>query len=415
MAWRVLVVPAVAFVAACSPFGNGAFACTEDSQCGAGGTCSSGYCAFADSSCASGERYGSLSGPSSGNCVGATTSQDAPMTTDGNGPDAFMFEDARVPMDGTYCYGTGLAVACFAAPPATPVTLTAAIDTGGAMCATNVIDNPPWCVIAGSEVTVTGTVVATGAKPLVLVAVDKVDVQGALSVASTRGAAEVIGASADYAQCDPGTLPTAGKGGGGAGGSFGGNGGDGGTGTNNAGAGTHGAMQTAMAMRGGCPGQDGDGNGGAPGHGGGAIALVAGATVSVEGSVNASGEGGAGGQHPSGGGGGAGAGGLIVLDAPTVTATGSIFTNGGGGGEASGVTGNDGDNGNDPTVAGAAATTGGSSGGQGGAGGVGTTAAAPGGSVANHAGGGGGASVGVIKLYQATSIGGGGTVSPPHD
>jgi hypothetical protein len=413
MAWRVLVVPAMAFVAACSPFGGGAFACTEDSECGAGGMCSSGYCAFADSSCSSGERYGSLSGPSSNQCVGATTTSDAPSISDG-GPDAFAYEDAHVPMDGTYCYGTGLAVACFLAPPATPVTLTAAIDTGGAMCATNVLGNPPWCVIAGSEVTVTGTVVATGAKPLVLVAVDKLDVQGTLSAASTRAGTEVIGASADFAQCDPGTPPTAGKGGGGAGGSFGSNGGDGGTGTNNAGAGTHGASQTPAAMRGGCPGQDGDGNGGAPGHGGGAIALVAGATITVEGNVNASGEAGAGGQHPSGGGGGAGAGGLIVLDAPTVTATGSIFTNGGGGGEASGVTGNDGDNGNDPTVTGAAATNGNSSGGQGGAGGVGTTAASPGQSVANHAGGGGGGSVGVIKLYQATSIGGGGTVSPPH-
>jgi hypothetical protein len=411
MAWRVFVVPAVlALGASCSPFGNGnTFACTDDSQCGAGGTCSAGYCAFADSSCASGERYGASAGPNSNQCVGATTtSPDAPTMM--SGPDAFVYEDAPTP--GMVCYGTGLATACFATAPSTPVTLNAAIATDGGQCATNVIGNPPLCVIAGSTVTVTGTVVATGTKPLVLVAVTTVDVQGTLSAASTRAGTEVIGASADFAQCNAGTPPTAGTGAGGAGGSFGGSGGDGGNGTNNAGAGTHGASQAPAAMRGGCPGQDGDGNGGAPGHGGGAIALVADTSITVEGSVDASGEAGAGGDHPSGGGGGAGAGGLIVLDAPTVTATGSIFTNGGGGGEASGVTGNDGDAGNDPTVTGAAATNGGTSGGQGGAGGVGATAAASGQSVNNHAGGGAGGGVGVIKLYRATSIGGG-TVSPP--
>jgi hypothetical protein len=76
------------------------------------------------------------------------------------------------------------------------------------------------------------------------------------------------------------------------------------------------------------------------------------------------------------------------------------------------VSGNDGVNGNDPTVTGAAATNGTTSGGQGGAGGVNATAAGAGQSVGGKAGGGGGGSVGVIKLYQATSITGG-TISPP--
>jgi hypothetical protein len=413
MAWRVLVVASLLGTAACSPYGSGAFACTDNSQCGAG-TCADGYCAFSDSTCASGERYGALSGPMSNACVGATTQTDA-----GSGVeplDAFEFLDAHVPMDGTYCYGTGLAMPCFTAVPSTTITIQASIDTDTSSLCQSVLGNPPWCVIAGNEVTVTNAIAVTGSKPLVLVAVDKLDVVGTLSAASTRTGGEVIGASADYSGCDKGTPPTAASAAGGAGGSFGGNGGDGGDGIANNGHGTHGASQTASALRGGCVGQAGaavaGGTGGPAGHGGGVLALVANGSITVEGIVNASGEGAGGGVHPSAGGGGGGAGGLIVLDAPTVSATGSIFTNGGGGGEASGVTGNDGVAGNDPTVAGATATNGATSGGQGGAGGVNATAAGAGGSVAGHAGGGGGGSVGVIKLYRATSISGG-TVTPP--
>jgi hypothetical protein len=412
MAWRVLVVGFVVGVAACSPYGGGAFACTDNSQCGAG-TCTAGFCAFADSSCASGERYGALSGPMSNACVGATSQLDA-----GSGEmlDAFQFLDAHVPMDGTYCYGTGLAMPCFTAAPSTPVTISEPINTDTSSLCQSTVGNSTWCVIAGSEVTIPDTISVTGSKPLVVVAVDKIDVTGSLSAASTRAGGEVIGASADYSACDKGTPPTATSAAGGAGGSFGGNGGDGGDGVANSGHGAHGASQTPSMLRGGCSGQVGaavaGGTGGAAGHGGGVVALVANGSITVEGVINASGEAAGGGVHPSAGGGGGGAGGLIVLDAPTVSATGSIFTNGGGGGEASGVTGNDGANGNDPSVTGAGPTAGAASGGQGGAGGVGTTAAQSGGSVAAHAGGGGGGSVGVIKLYRATSISGG-TVTPP--
>ncbi len=413
MAWRVLVVPFVLVVAACSPYGGGAFACTDNSQCGAG-TCADGYCAFDDSSCASGERYGSLSGPMSNTCVGATSQPDAGSAT--TPLDAFEYLDAHVPMDGTYCYGTGLAMPCFTAVPSTTITISTPINTDTSTMCQTVLGNPPWCVIAGSEVTIPDAITVTGSKPLVLVAVDKIDVTGTLSAASTRTGGEVIGASADYSACDKGTAPTAASAAGGAGGSFGSNGGDGGDGIANNGHGTHGASQTASALRGGCLGQAGaavtGGTGGVAGHGGGVLALVANGSITVEGAINASGESGGGGVHPSAGGGGGGAGGLIVLDAPTVSATGSIFTNGGGGGEASGVTGNDGVNGNDPSVTGAGPTAGAASGGQGGAGGVGTTAAQSGGSVAGHAGGGGGGSVGVIKLYRATTISGG-TVTPP--
>lgn len=423
MDWRVLVVPAfVASIAACSPFGGGAFACSDNSQCGATGICTAGFCAFADSTCSSGERYGTASGPMSNQCVGAPTP--AIDSSPGSEPpppgiDAKQFLDAPAP--GTVCYGVGLAKACFATPPVNTITLTAAINTDNSqMCSTLVMGNPPWCVIAGNEVVVSGTVVATGGKPLVLVAVDKVDVSGTLSAASTRTGGEVIGASADFAMCDAGTPPTNNGAGGGAGGSFGGAGGNGGDGPTANTHGKAGATQTPAAMRGGCPGQTGDGNGangGKAGHGGGSLALDAGGSVTVEGAVNASGEAGGGGAAADdNGGGGGGAGGLIVLDAPTVTVTGQVFTNGGGGAEG-GSKNPDlaGADGNDPTVGGAAASNNNANGGNGGPGGFGMTAAGPGAAVAGHSGGGGGGGVGVIKLFQATSIGGGGQISPPQN
>jgi len=415
MDWRVLVVPVFAMsIAACSPFGGGAFACSDNSQCGATGVCSAGFCAFADPSCSSGERYGGASGPMSNQCVGGSTptmDSGAPDSEVPLGVDAKQFLDAP----GPFCYGVGLAMACFAAAPTGTVALTSAIDTDASpMCSTTVMGNPPWCVIAGAEINVSGTVVATGGKPLVLVAVDKIDVSGTLSAASTRTGGEVIGASADFATCDHGTAPKNNDSGGGAGGSFGGAGGNGGDGPTANTHGVAGGTQVPAALRGGCPGQDGDGTGGKAGHGGGALALIADGSITVEGAINASGEAGAGGAsgNPNGGGGG-GAGGLITLDSPTVTASGQVFTNGGGGAEGGSKNPNDqGADGNDPTVLGAAASDNHANAGNGGAGGFGTTPAGNGAALAGNAGGGGGGGVGVIKVYRATAISGG-QVSPP--
>jgi hypothetical protein len=67
---RALVVLACA--AGCIRGSNG-FHCETAEQCagaGAGATCeATGFCSVADSSCASGSRYGSLSGPLAGQCV----------------------------------------------------------------------------------------------------------------------------------------------------------------------------------------------------------------------------------------------------------------------------------------------------------------------------------------------------------
>src|SRR5689334_22062431 len=88
----------------CSPYGNsGSFACAVDEQCGADGTCASGYCAFSDSACMSGLRYGEFSGTRSGQCVGEASSMDDASVAD-------VPADMTIPPspDGTYCYGTGL-------------------------------------------------------------------------------------------------------------------------------------------------------------------------------------------------------------------------------------------------------------------------------------------------------------------
>ncbi len=57
-------------IAACSPYGGGAFHCERSDQCTGGGTCQlDGLCSFADPGCPSGQRYGELAGGLSNTCV----------------------------------------------------------------------------------------------------------------------------------------------------------------------------------------------------------------------------------------------------------------------------------------------------------------------------------------------------------
>ena len=67
MAQRATTLVACALSASlwcgCSPYGSGgSFACSTDEQCGGGGTCTNGLCAFPDGECMSGLRYGDFSG-----------------------------------------------------------------------------------------------------------------------------------------------------------------------------------------------------------------------------------------------------------------------------------------------------------------------------------------------------------------
>lgn len=422
----LLFAAAVVIPLACSPFGGAsAFVCDDDTDCQnagqPGGRCesSTGFCAFPDDSCGPLGRYGELAGGLSGQCV--ESDQPPPDVLEPDGP----------PVDpGDTCFGSagGLVEPCFAPAdvPAGAVALTADIDTDASNLCSTVVKNTTACVVAGASISIANgvTVRATGSKPLVLLATGgAITVDGTIDVAShvALPTPPTPGASANFAGCDAGTVPN--NGGGGAGGSFGSLGGNGGNGRNVAASGgAAGATQVPNALRGGCPGQDGDGaaNFGPGGASGGAVYLIATTSVAIgaAGAINASGAGALNGfLSGSVGGGGGGSGGLIGIDAPAITNAGNVFANGGGGGEGSGQ--------NNPAVrtlqhcgddpADIAAAAGGSLGStNGGDGGSGGAAAASGLSGLNGSatggGGGGGGGVGVIRVFGGTL---GGNVSPP--
>ena len=248
--------------------------------------------------------------------------------------------------DAMACFGTGIVRVCTAAAPSQPLMITAAmtIDTAQASACTPVTGGDGYCVVVATEIVVGAALRATGPKPLVLVASASITVTpaGTIDVGSHRGATPELGAGADHATCAAGTLPTANtiSGGGGAGGSFIGPGGKGAAGQSGSVGGIPAAVVTTIAeLRGGCPGQPGAPAGSTTvGHGGGAVFLIAGSTIDVQGVINATGEGGDGGAPVvgttivGGGGGGAGAGGMIGLDAPAIGSSGTILASGGGGG-----------------------------------------------------------------------------------
>jgi hypothetical protein len=279
-----------------------------------------------------------------------------------------------------------------------------------------------YCMISGTKVTIQAgaRIVATGERPLLIVAYDTIDVEGTVDVSSHRAPAEVIGASADDARCQPaaGGSDTVG-GSGGAGGSlsfFGGAGGAAGA--------TAGPQPlpgpTPVALHGGCIGGPGGAFGmalgGAVGHSGGAVYLIAQSSITLGAGARllANGEGGGKGS-PGAGGGGGGSGGMIVLDAPMIAlATGALVLAEGGGGGGGGDLGNLASDGGE--VDSAPGASGGSATAPAGAGGGGATASA---GINGHdnattstggAGGGGGAS-GAVLIYGARS--GTALISPP--
>jgi len=328
-------------------FGNAAQTCTSDLQCQsatkADGRCEpgAGLCSFADTTCDSGRRFGGLAGGQSDQCTsgGSGSGVDAAVDAPADATAIDAVPDA--PPDALFCYGTGIVRICLAAAPTTPFeTLggTTTIDTTSSpLCASVVSGGDNYCVIAATTITIAGTLVATGTKPLVLLATQTITATSRIDVASHRGGTESIGAGADPADCAAGTAPV--NLAGGAGGSFVGTGGTGGTGAaiGTTTGGVAGTPITALtALRGGCPGQAGVGSaGGAAGHGGGAVFLIAGTSILVQALINAAGEGGEGGRAATSGGGGGGAGGMIGFDAPTITVMNLLLASGGGGGEGS--------------------------------------------------------------------------------
>jgi hypothetical protein len=382
---------------------HGEFSCERDEQCtrgGVPGTCeTTGYCSYADTTCPSGQRYDDVAGAYDGQCT--------------------AFEG-----DAQTCYGTGLVMVCVPAPPTNALALTGPIDTAGdPRCDATIV---AACTMIAGSITIDSAVVATGARPLVLVAATTVTIGagGTLDVSSHR-APMVLGAGADPASCEPGTnptsVPTAGAGG--WGGSFGGAGGNGGNGDPGGVGGTAPPSVASIAtLRGGCPGSDGAGMlPGAKGHGGGAVYAIAGERIEIVGAIDASGSAASGAAtgNLNGGGGGGGSGGMIGLDAPIVdiAPTAWVFANGGGGGEGAGASagmfGGESAMPASPGIGGAGMSSNGGDGGDGAAGVVSTGGLGkPATLGSSDGGGGGGGGAGVVKVFSPQATGTS-TVSPP--
>ncbi|HEX3474111.1 MAG TPA: hypothetical protein VHT91_03670 [Kofleriaceae bacterium] len=338
--------------------------------------------------------------------------------------------------DAQLCFGSGLVTVCLSSAPSRAVsypTDTLLDTTGSASCTQTMAQagGPELCILAGTTVTIGGTLTVIGSRALVLVAADSLTVSGAVDASSTSSGR--LGAAANQGSCvDPDPIAGAddtGGAGGGAGGGLGTKGGTGGTGDLNdsgppagqARGGVAGPPQALTVLRGGCRG--GDGGAGdlqhrSPGgDGGGAVYLIAGTTIHLSGDVFASGAGGGatqGGLGSEQGGGGGGAGGMIGLDAPGLEILGRVAANGGagggGGGEVGGSPGGDGTTAswNTPATGG---TGGGSIPGGNGAPGtaIGATSNVDGSSNAGGAGGGAGG-LGIIVVHGAMS---GGTKMSP--
>ncbi len=347
----------------------------------------------------------------------ATPNQATPDAARGDPPiDAAIDAPALDSKLEAVCLGVFLGVCVD--PPRTSLTLTTQrIDTStsplcGPYTASRAVNA---CVIVGESITIPGnsTVTVVGGKRLILLATQSMTIDGTLDASSRRTAP---GPAADSGPCQTtftNAMDGGFGGGGGWGGSLGGTGNNGGTGARSGIGGIAAPPGIAVELTGGCPGGTGGGNGlgaggGARGRGGGAVLLIAGQTLTISGTVNASGSGGGGGDGGAagggGGGGGGGSGGMIVLDATTVATPGQCFANGGGGGEGSDVIGGgDGGESGSPTSAGRGTNNRSLGGGGGGDGGFGVT---PNGAVGengdNGFGGGGGAGggVGIIKVFS---------------
>jgi hypothetical protein len=316
------------------------------------------------------------------------------------------------------CDGAGPYVVCLSTQPTAAVTLGAqTIDT--TMCAFNGnsagqiyvpgMGHPALCVIAGRGISVTGVVRGVGANPLAIVSTESltIDRSAGIDVSSAQGGS--AGAGADYASCVVSGIDgqVGLSGGGGAGGNFGSSGGNGG----GAGGGTSSpATGTPLFVRGGCRGGKGgdgmQGAGGTFGDSGGAVYVLARGTLTIDGSIDASGGGGGASQNApkAGGAGGGGSGGMIVLYAPTVSQTADVFANGGGGGSVGGNPGGEATSAAMPGPGGLGPTSGGD-------GAYATATATSGVSGISGGGSGGGGGVGVVKMLGGGMLGA--NVSPP--
>ncbi|MFT3697421.1 MAG: hypothetical protein QM831_30035 [Kofleriaceae bacterium] len=195
------------------------------------------------------------------------------------------------------------------------------VPTGGSLC-----------VVYGSDIAVAAKVRATGDRPFVLAATGAIDVTGTIDVSSNI--IEGIGAAGNDKSCagDETSTPNYF---GGAGGSFHGKGGDGGSSNGSAtisGQVAQAAVTTPSTLRGGCPGRTVQENR-SQAVGGGAVALVAGGSITIgaTGFVLANGGGGIFNSGLTSDVTGGASGGMIELEAPDIAIHGVVAANGGGG------------------------------------------------------------------------------------
>jgi hypothetical protein len=420
----------LAVLAACKA--TGTFACETDDQCRGGptpGICEpTGFCAFGDTTCPSGERYDPYAGGGfGGECVpenvgpdGGTGARDIPHLP----ASAETLGTADLQLGDVTIDTTQLAV------PNLPSGVTVdhvAQDPNG----------PELMVIHARDVQISAgaTVHVIGSRPLVILArritVDgKLDASANLDTPGGGGYGPAMGGGAGGAGTHNGIDHDSGGGGGGFG-TAAGAGGAAGTMAGCASGATATAGSAGIAMgsdvlgvlEGGAGGASGAmgmctaSNGGA---GGGAVQLSAYETIAITGVIAAGGGGGLGGvfcnNNDAGAGSGGGAGGAIYLDAPMVMHDGLLAANGGGGGGGGcgpGGSGTPGGNGTADTMAAAGGQVGGSCGAPGGAGAVGGTAPEAGvDNLCDGNGGGGGGAVGRIVAHARTVLGGGPSTPP---
>ncbi len=325
-----------------------------------------------------------------------------------------VFLDARpdTPPDAS-CYGSGLLVFCYAIgqEPSGTYQPTANVNTDApGSCDRTVIqgNGPVLCVKTVDSVTITADIRFSGSRPMVLLGASSVTIAAQAQLDLSEGAGANTGTCSGPGDGRDNVGNGANEGASGAGGGgFGSSGGAGGAGVGRTG-GNAGQTVPADYVRGGCRGGNGGrssaGAGGTGGNGGGSVYLISGGMIMIAGEINASGGGGNGGRNKAGGGGG-GSGGMIVLDAPTVTVSGTLFANGGGGGEGGGG-GNPGADGEDPGDW-DEIPDGGEGNGNGGNGGDGAyedTAAKPGNDVGNGGGGGGGGHGRILVLARSNTL-----------
>lgn len=325
-------------------------------------------------------------------------------------------EDAAMPIDAPACVGRAMPPFHQVCPtsfrPAKMVNTPETIDTSTCDLRHSQSEGPTLCVIAFERLTISSTLVVFGPEPAILIGRDGITVteNGAILAASTQTEARPAPGRnfSTCAQMNGNSTDTASGAGGGAGGSFSFAGGGGGNGQV-LGALPAPVVTTPKIVRGGCRGgRGGAGPDAGPlgGSSGGAVYLMSNGRIQIDGTINASGAGGAAaGTHDGGAGGGSG--GMILLDGNplSVGSAAKIFALGGGGspggGEVSG--GNAGDDPGDVTDY--ATTTQNSSAGSAGTGGgaqLSGTSGGPGGGIATCSGaggcggGGGGAGAGFV-------------------